>query len=236
MKALRQDVSLLRLVRTEDRSTSRLRRGAWILVCVLATLIGLASLRYVLPHIPYPVRTSNLALRRPWLVTHAAAASIALLVGPWQFLKGLRNSRKRWHRRIGWLYMVAVLIGWVSSVPVAMHAQAGVVSQAGFLALGAAWITTTSLGLKAAINRKFEGHRRWMIRSYAVTAAAITLRIMLPISLLFGVPFRDAYPAIAWACWLTNLCIAQYLLKDSVVSMKPSEEIPAGLLGSRSPV
>jgi nucleoside permease NupC len=109
--------------------------------------------------------------------------------------------------------MIAVLIGWVSSIPVALHAQAGPASQAGFLALGVAWITTSSLGLLAAINRQFEEHRRWMIRSYALTAAAITLRIMLPISLLFGVPFKYAYPAIAWACWLTNLCLAEYLLK-----------------------
>jgi hypothetical protein len=96
-----------------------------------------------------------------------------------------------------------------------MHASAGPVSQAGFLALGAAWITSTSLGLLAAINRQFEKHRRWMTRSYAVTAAAISLRIMLPICLLSGAPFKYAYPAIAWACWIVNLCIAEYLLKHS---------------------
>ena len=218
-----QVVSLKQSAPGEANSLTGLKRGAWILLCVPATLIGLASLRYALPHIPFPVPSPNLALRRPWLVTHAVAASIALLVGPWQFLKGPRNSRSRWHRRIGWVYIFAVLAGWVSSIPVAMHAQAGPVSQAGFLALGAAWITTTSLGLLAAINRQFQRHRRWMTRSYAVTAAAITLRIMLPTSLLLGVPFKYAYPAIAWACWLTNLCIAEYILNDRIVVRRRSE-------------
>ncbi|MGI4755389.1 MAG: DUF2306 domain-containing protein [Janthinobacterium lividum] len=184
-----------------------------MLLCVLTTLIGLASLRYLLPHIPFAIHNANLTSRRPWLVTHATSASIALLVGPWQFVKSLRTSRKQWHRRIGWVYLIAVLIGWISSIPVSIHAAAGPVSQAGFLALGAAWITTTSLGLLTAVKGQFEKHRRWMTRSYAVTAAAITLRIMLPISLLCGVPFKYAYPVIAWACWIANLCCAEYFLK-----------------------
>jgi hypothetical protein len=215
MSTSKQAPPLLQSLQREARPKSALRRGAWILLCVLATSVGLASLRYLLPHIPFPIPSSNFAVRRPWLVTHAAFASIALLVGPWQLLTGLQNSRQRWHRRIGWVYMVAGLVGWVSSIPIAMHASAGPVAQAGFLALGAAWITMTSLGLLAAIDRRFDKHRRWMTRSYAVTAAAITLRILLPICLISGAPFKDAYPAIAWACWLTNLCIAEYLLRHS---------------------
>lgn len=202
---------------------SMLKRCAWGILCMLATLVGLVSLRYLLPHIPFAIPSFNLIHRRPWLVTHAASASVALIVGPWQFLKSFQSSRKRWHRRIGWVYMIAVLIGWISSVPVAIHAQAGPVSQAGFLALGAAWITTTSLGLLTAINRQFADHRRWMIRSYALTASAITLRIMLPISVVSGVPFKYAYPVIAWACWVFNLCCAQYLLRSLTGSMKPLE-------------
>ncbi len=239
MKTLKHALPFLQTIQSEASSMSVLKRSAWILLCTLATLVGLASLRYVLPHIPFPVPSSNFALRRPWLVTHAASASIALLVGPWQFLKGPRNSRTRWHRRIGWVYLIAVLIGWISSIPVAMHAQAGPVSQAGFLALGAAWIMTSALGLLAAVNRQFEKHRRWMIRSYALTAAAISLRIMLPISLLFGVPFKYAYPAIAWACWLTNLGIAEYLLRDTTGSMKQvrvAEDALASASASSQPV
>ena len=202
---------------------SRFNRYAWILLCSLATLVGLVSLRYALPHIPFAIPNSNLVYRRPWLVTHALSASVALLVGPWQFLTNLQKSRSRLHRRIGWMYVVAILIGWIASIPVALHAQAGPVSQAGFLSLGAAWITTTSLGLLTAIKRQFADHRRWMIRSYAVTASAITLRILLPIALLSGVPFKYAYPAIAWACWLVNLCCAEYLLRASTGAVKRAE-------------
>jgi hypothetical protein len=213
MSTPRQALSLLQPAQRDASPQGGTKTAAWMLLCITATLVGVVSLRYLLPHIPFAVPSSNFLQRRPWLVTHAASASIALIVGPWQFLSGLRKSRKHWHRRIGWVYLIAVLIGWLSSIPVAMHAQAGPVSQAGFLALGAAWITTSLLGLLAAVNREFEKHRRWMIRSYALTAAAITLRIMLPISIILGVPFKYGYPFIAWACWLFNICCAEYLLK-----------------------
>ena len=199
------------------------RRGGWIVLCILATLLGIVSLRYLLPHVPFPVRNSNFALRRPWLVTHVVTASIALLVGPWQFLEGLRTKRKQLHRRIGWTYMIAVLIGWISSIPVALHAPSGILAQAGYLALGAAWITTSALGLFTAINRQFEQHRRWMTRSYALSCSAITLRLILPISLISGISFKHAEPLSVWAAWLLNLCIAQYLLKSSTGSAKRAE-------------
>jgi hypothetical protein len=223
MSTFRQALPLLQPVSRVAGPSPRLKSNAWILLCTMATLVGLASLRYALPHIPFAIANSNLIYRRPWLVTHALSASVAMLVGPWQFLKSLQNSRKRWHRRIGWVYMIAVLVAWISSIPVALHAQAGPVSQSGFLGLGAAWITITSLGLLTAIKRQFANHRRWMIRSYAVTAAAISLRIMLPIALISGVPFKYAYPAIAWACWLVNLCCAEYYLRASTGTVKRAE-------------
>jgi hypothetical protein len=54
-------------------------------------------------------------------------------------------------------------------------------------------------------------HRRWMMRSYALTAA-ITLRMYLPLIFLFHWPFSIAYPAIAWLCWIPNaLAVEVYL-------------------------
>jgi predicted membrane protein DUF2306 len=55
-------------------------------------------------------------------------------------------------------------------------------------------------------------HRRWMIRSYALTAA-ITLRIHLPLIFAFHWPFRFAYPAIAWLCWIPNALAAEVYLR-----------------------
>jgi hypothetical protein len=51
-----------------------------------ATAIGLWSLRYLLPSQPQAIHFENFIDRHRAFTLHAAFASIALLVGPWQFL------------------------------------------------------------------------------------------------------------------------------------------------------
>jgi hypothetical protein len=43
------------------------------------------------------------------------------------------------------------------------------------------WLTSTAAAFFAARNRRFEQHRRWMARSYALTATFVVPRIPLPI-------------------------------------------------------
>jgi len=73
-------------------------------------------------------------------------------------------------------------------------------------------IVATGLAVKVNLRGDAIRHRRWMIRSYALTAAAITLRIYLPLVFVFHWPFSTAYPAIAWLCWIPNaLAVELYL-------------------------
>jgi hypothetical protein len=54
-----------------------------------------------------------------------------------------------------------------------------------------------------------------MVRSFSLTLGAVTLRIYLPVSLALGVPFEVAYPIIAWAAWVPNLMVGEWLLRRS---------------------
>ncbi|MNL75568.1 hypothetical protein D3C87_2013940 [compost metagenome] len=56
-------------------------------------------------------------------------------------------------------------------------------------------------------------HRRWMIRSIALTLAAVTLRIQIPVSMMLDIPFDTAYPVIAWLCWVPNLVVAEMIVR-----------------------
>ncbi len=49
-----------------------------------------------------------------------------------------------------------------------------------------------------------------MIISYAVTLAAVTLRIYIPLSIVAGYEFAVVYPVIAWLSWVPNLLIADW--------------------------
>jgi hypothetical protein len=92
---------------------------------------------------------------------------------------------------------------------IAMFSSSGAIAGLGFLALAILWLTFTSLALRAALRRDFRAHERWMIRSFALTFAAVTLRIYLPIGINLAGEFVLPYTIIAWISWLPNLLVAE---------------------------
>jgi hypothetical protein len=68
-----------------------------------------------------------------------------------------------------------------------------------------------------------------MIRSLALTAVAITLRIYLPLLFAFHWRFSIAYPAIAWLCWIPNVLAVELYLR--FVPTPSGITLPASLAG-----
>jgi hypothetical protein len=60
-----------------------------------------------------------------------------------------------------------------------------------------------------------------MVRNHALTLAAVSLRLYIPLALGSGIPFQVAYPVIAWLCWLPNLAVAQLLITRSDARTSP---------------
>jgi hypothetical protein len=58
--------------------------------------------------------------------------------------------------------------------------------------------------------RDQQAHRAWMLRSYALTLAAVTLRLYIPIGVASGLAFESVYPTVAWACWVPNLMLVEW--------------------------
>ncbi len=189
-----------------------LTKFLWAMLALFAVVNAVGALRYLLPHVPFPVPQENFTERRVALSLHALGGAIALLAGPLQFVPRFRESNWNRHRLLGWIYCGAVVLGWCASVWIAPHSQTGWVAAAGFLALGAGWIVTTGMAVRLILRGDAQGHRRWMIRSFALTAAAITLRMYLPLIFVFHLPFSVGYPAIAWLCWVPNLLGAEVYL------------------------
>lgn len=147
------------------------------------------------------------------LRVHIAASTFALALGPFQFLRSLRTRAPGVHRWIGRVYVAACLLGGLAGGAIAMYSTAGSIAGAGFLALAIAWVVTTSLAFVAVLRRDFATHERWMVRSFALTFAAVTLRIYLPIGLeLHPDGFVLPYTVIAWLCWVPNLILAEVWL------------------------
>ncbi len=195
------------------RAWRKLTSLAWAFLALNAVGTGLIALRYGLPRVPFPTLLPNYFARHTCLLLHASFSAIALLAGPWQFLPGWRSRWPAVHRWVGRIYCMAVVAGWVASLPLAFHAQTGIVASAGFVALGVVWISTTAAAYLAIRSGQVTRHREWMIRSYAATAAAITLRSYLPMLMVAKVPLTTSYPLVAWLCWIPNLLLAEWLVR-----------------------
>ncbi len=183
-----------------------------VLLLVSSALVGLWSLRYLAPHPPAVPALESFTLHRPFFILHAIFASIALLLGPLQFRnRGVRSGRR--HRISGRVYAGAVLVAWIFSVPIALSAHTGRFASLGFLFLGTSWTVCTAVGVFAARQRLFAQHREWMMRSFALTAAAITLRLYIGVSQASSIPLAASYAWIAWLCWVPNVLFAEWLIR-----------------------
>ena len=201
-------------------------------VAVIALGVSLVSYRYLLPGAPggAPEILANRFTHLGALTLHAGLGATALMLGPLQFLTPLRQAYPRWHRRIGTSYVVCSLGAGAAGLVLACGTTAGPVAGLGFGLLAVAWLTTTFTAWRLARGGDFERHPRWMLRSYAVAWAAVTLRLYLPISGLMHIDFATAYRAIAWLCWIPNLLAMELYL--ALPSLRTS---PRSAAASQSP-
>ena len=187
----------------------------WAIATTLALAIGLYALRYVqadaslLP----PGLRANFQAHPIAFTAHTTAGALALLAAPWQLLSGVRGRRPRVHRWTGRLYVLACLIGGVAGLRIAFGTAYGPVAVAGFAGLALAWLTTTTLGFMAAREGDYERHRAWMLRSVALTFAAVTIRLQLAGIVAFRLDFATGYVAASWLCWLPNLALAEWWIR-----------------------
>ena len=196
-------------------------RFGWGLLAFFAVAIGLIALRYLAfdaEAAPEELR-QNLLDHPTMFYTHAIVAALALLLGVWQFLPATR--RRPWHRYAGRAYAGAVLIGGISGFVVSLTTEVGPAAGVGFSILAVLWLAATAIGVARARLRKFESHRAWMIRSYALASAAITLRIILGVGQASGMAFDTAYIIAAWTSWTINLAIAEWVIRRGRAGSRP---------------
>lgn len=147
--------------------------------------------------------------------THIFLGLVAIVIGPFQFIKKIRNTYKIFHRIIGYIYTVSVLFSGISGLIIAQFAMGGWITTLGFSILSLTWLYTTIKAISSIRGRDVLNHKKWMFLSYGLTFAAITQRTLLLIPLLTEIPFMPIYQLSAWLPWLLNLSIAYFLYKRS---------------------
>ncbi len=198
------------------------RALGWRTMTSLAAAMLGGVIFWVVAALPYllldQAKLAQYAPRRGWVLLHIASGTVALLTGPVQLWLGLSDRRLDIHRRLGQVYMAAIAVSSVAAFYLATHTDGGWVFGAGLFGLGVAWLVTTGMAYVAIRKYLIDQHREWMIRSYVVTFAFVTFRLLFTI--LQGArvgDIREQLAASAWFCWAVPLLVTEAILQGRKV-------------------
>ena len=179
--------------------------------------------RITVNYIPYNTDVGFLRIKQQYIgidhwriafFIHVYASIWVLLAGFTQFSKAIQRKNHQLHRAMGYIYVTNVLlITGPAGLLMGFYANGGITSRIGFISLALLWIFFTAMALVKARQKDFKAHRRFMIRSYALTLSALTLRAWkYAITNTMTVPPMDVYRVVAWLGWVGNLIFAEWII------------------------
>lgn len=146
---------------------------------------------------------------------HIFPALLVLAAGLTQFSSGILRHTPALHRWVGRAYAFSIVfVCGPAGFVMAWYANGGWIPASSFLTLSVLWWASTLIGWRAARQGALRKHRRWMMRSYALTLSAVTLRLMQYFLATYTTLDPDfSYQLIAWPSWMINIAVAEAVIR-----------------------
>jgi uncharacterized membrane protein len=181
--------------------------------------------RITMQYIPYNTDVGFLQIKQDYIdidfwrgafFIHVYSSFFVLAAGFTQFSQQLLRQRPKLHRLLGYSYVLNILcITGPASLIMGFYANGGIYSRIGFVLLSVLWLFFTFKAVQLAKQKKFKQHKIYMIRSFALTLSAITLRAWkYTITNTWELPPMDVYRMIAWLGWGVNLIVAEIYIRN----------------------
>ncbi len=187
-------------------------------------------------YIPYNTDVGFLRIKQQYIgidhwriafFIHVYASMWVLLAGFTQFSKRIQRNNPRLHRTMGYIYVTDVLlITGPAGMLMGFYANGGLPSRIAFVTLASLWMFCTAMALTRARQKKFKSHRNYMVRSYALTLSAVTLRAWkysitnIAEHYHYELSPMDVYRVVAWLGWVGNLMVAEWLIRTKIYRIK----------------
>jgi len=202
------------------------KQVAWLLFFAYFFML---MMQITLRYIPFGSEVSFLQIKQtevsgikaylPLFYVHVYSAIFVLLAGFTQFNSKILAKYPKIHQWLGYLYVgFVLLLASPSGIFIGWFANGGLIAKTSFIILGILWFWFTLKATLLILKRKITAHKKFMYRSFALAASAITLRLWKVILVyLFHPAPMDVYQIIAWLGWIPNLLIAEWLIKKKIV-------------------
>ena len=184
---------------------------------MLRTIIGYASFRDDVQFLLLKQAYVHNPVWKTAFYIHVFSAIIALFAGFTQFSPLILQQHREIHRFIGRIYVWDILVvNFPAGMIMAIYANGGLPGKTAFVLLDGLWFWFTYKAYATARNRDFKSHKSFMIRSYALTFSAITLRSWkIVLSHAFVIDLTQLYVIDAWMGFVPNLLIAEWMIRSS---------------------
>lgn len=147
---------------------------------------------------------------------HVFTSPIVILAGLFQFNGWILRNKPRLHRLLGMSYVIVVLfVTGPAALIMSLYANGGRTAQTSFVILSCLWILFTFLAYRKVRKHDYSSHIKWMIRSYALTLSAVTLRFYAYLFDVFNLNLgpKETYILLAYLSWIPNLIFAEILMR-----------------------
>lgn len=187
-----------------------------------------------LQYIPYDTDVAFLRIKQDVIdilfyklafFTHVYTAIFVIPAGFTQFSAYIRGDFPVIHKYVGRVYaFVVIFLAGPSGFYIGVFANGGITAQISFCLLAILWIYFTVLAVIKVKQGNIKSHREFLIRSFALTLSAITLRAWkYLIVFVFEPRPMDVYQIVAWLGWIPNLIIAEIIIRKFIKSKKSNE-------------
>lgn len=146
---------------------------------------------------------------------HITSSLWVMATGLVQFFPRLWVRQRVLHRTLGKVYVASILVlAAPSGLILALYANGGLVAKVGFTMQCLVWWLSTWQAYRTARQRQWQAHTDWMLRSYLVTLAAMSLRLeSFGMFYLLHTKPIETYLTVTWLSWTGNLVLAEVLVQ-----------------------
>jgi len=206
----------------------RLHRVSSTLFLLSVAAFTLLMLTKVIPYLSFEPEIDFLTTKTDRVLTrndfqaafyvHIVSSWWVMGIGIFQFIPALVRKYPKLHQTLGKVYVFSILVlAAPSGLVLAWYANGGLPAKVGFSLQCVVWWLCTWVAWREIARQQWQKHVEWMMRSYGVTLAALSLRVgSYAMVYLFYTKPIETYLTVTWLSWVGNLLIVEILIYNNL--------------------